>query len=353
MIFQQIRSATVKISYGGKTFLIDPWLTPRYMSGCLAMIPMICAANRGGDTRKKYVIDHCATWKAVNTKHKWTMCPLSPLPMSVKLINHNVDVYLCTHVHLDHIGLSPLGKGCEGMDRDIPVYAINRQDADFLEYSGMKDGRVLEERVCFGETELIKVKAIHGTKKPCCDACGYIFRAPGEKTLYVAGDTVWCEEVAETIRTYRPEIIVTNNCAAMLVDNGRLIMDDEDLAKVCAAAPEAVIIASHMDAVPHATLTRKTLREKLRSNSLRRTAMSVFLKTASAISSDTYILHDNARRKSGGHLSFLFYIRCSEVRCRRSVRPRCRGQVPSLPAPYPAARPPGQSCSGSTRSPGT
>ena len=55
----------------------------------------------------------------------------------------------------------------------------------------------------------------------------------------------------------------------MLVKNGRLIMDDNDLAKVCAAAPEAVVIASHMDNVPHATLTRKTLAKKLEKKGIR------------------------------------------------------------------------------------
>ena len=48
MRFQQIRSATIKITYAGRTFLIDPWLAPRFTSGCLAMIPMMCAMNRGG-----------------------------------------------------------------------------------------------------------------------------------------------------------------------------------------------------------------------------------------------------------------------------------------------------------------
>lgn len=263
MKFQQIRSATIKITYDGQTFLIDPWLAPQYMSGCLGIIPLIVAMNRGGDPRKRYVIDHCATWKAVDPRHKWIMCPMQPLPMSVKTINRGVDAYLCTHVHLDHIGLSPSGKGCEKLDKKIPIYAINRQDADYLEFSGMKDVRVLEDRVRFGEAEIIKVKAIHGTKVPCGDACGYIFRSPREKTLYVAGDTVWCDEVAETLEKYRPDVIVTNNCAAMLVDNGRLIMDDEDLYQVYKACPDAKIIASHMDNVPHATLTRKTLHQKL------------------------------------------------------------------------------------------
>ena len=136
MNFQQIRSATIKITYAGKTFLIDPWLAPRFTSGCLAMIPMMCAMNSGGDPRKKYVFDECSTWEAVKPKHKWLPCPLHSLPMSVKEVNEGVDAYICTHVHLDHIGLAPNGKACQGLDKNRPIYAINRQDADYLAFSG-------------------------------------------------------------------------------------------------------------------------------------------------------------------------------------------------------------------------
>ena len=195
MKFQQIRSATIKITYAGRTFLIDPWLAPRFTSGCLAMIPMMCAMNRGGDPRKKYVFDECSTWEAVNTKHKWLPCPLHSLPMSVREVNEGVDAYICTHVHLDHIGLAPNGKACQGLDRKRPIYAINRQDADYLEFSGMKDVRVVEDRITWGDAEIIKVNAVHGTKVPCCDAAGFIFRSPNEKTLYVCGDTVWCDSL--------------------------------------------------------------------------------------------------------------------------------------------------------------
>lgn len=263
MKFQQIRSATVKITYDGKTFLVDPWLTKARMAGCLGIIPMICAINRGGDPRKKPVIDHCATWKAVNAKHRWTMVPRKPLPMSVEEINAGVDAYICTHTHMDHIGLSPSGKACEGLNKNVTILTQSREDADFLEYSGMKDVRVVEDSINIGNAELIKIKAIHGTENPCGDACGYIFRSPNEKTLYVAGDTVWCDIVKETIDKYKPEVIITYNCAAVLVGYGRLIMDDNDLYEVYKAAPDAVIIASHMDNVPHATLTRKTLYAKL------------------------------------------------------------------------------------------
>ncbi len=269
MKFQQIRSATIKITYDGTTFLCDPWLTKQRMAGCLAIIPLICAINRGGDKRKKFVIDHCKTWKAVALKHKWTMVPRKPLPMSVKEINAGVDAYICSHAHMDHIGLSPFGKACEGLNKRLPILAQNKEDADFLEYSGMKDVRIVNESIKFGDAELIKVKAIHGTKIPCGDACGYIFRSPNEKTLYYMGDTVWCPAVKETIEKYKPEVIITYNCAAVLKDYGRLIMDDNDLYEVYKSAPEATIIASHMDNVPHATLTRKTLSAKLEQKGIR------------------------------------------------------------------------------------
>ena len=44
---------------------------------------------------------------------------------------------------------------------------------------------------------------------------------------------------------------------------GRLIMDDADVESVCRAAPNATVIASHMDTVAHASFTRKTLRAAL------------------------------------------------------------------------------------------
>ena len=153
MKFQQIRSATVKITYAGKTFLIDPWLAPRYMAGCLGIVPIIAGVNRKGDKRKAPIIEECSTWEAVNLKHKWTMCPRTPLPFSVGKINADVDAYICTHAHMDHIGLGPNGKGCEGLKKNVPIYAINRRDADFLEFSGMKDVRVVALRMSLREYE--------------------------------------------------------------------------------------------------------------------------------------------------------------------------------------------------------
>lgn len=63
--------------------------------------------------------------------------------------------------------------------------------------------------------------------------------------------------------TLRINFGVLNACAAQPKTYGRLIMDDADVASVCRAAPNATVIASHMDTVAHASLTRKTLRAAL------------------------------------------------------------------------------------------
>ena len=62
---------------------------------------------------------------------------------------------------------------------------------------------------------------------------------------------------------YYNNVNLYNACGAELMGLGRLIMGAEDVLKVCEAAPDATIIASHMDAVNHATVSRAGLREFL------------------------------------------------------------------------------------------
>ena len=90
------------------------------------------------------------------------------------------------------------------------------------------------------------------------------FNSPAEKkSLWILGDTIWCEETAEAMSALKPDVVILNACAARLKTYGRLIMDEADVESVCRAAPNATVIASHMDTVAHAALTRKTLRAAL------------------------------------------------------------------------------------------
>jgi L-ascorbate metabolism protein UlaG (beta-lactamase superfamily) len=91
--------------------------------------------------------------------------------------------------------------------------------------------------------------------------CGVIFIHPSEKTLYLAGDTVWNHHVENSLETYTPEVVILNSGDAQVVGLGSIIMGKRDVLKVHEAAPNATLIATHMEAVNHAVLSRKELRE--------------------------------------------------------------------------------------------
>ena len=97
---------------------------------------------------------------------------------------------------------------------------------------------------------------------------GVIFRAEDEKTLYVAGDTIYCEEVECALNKYTPEVIVVNACAATVLNGERLIMKQEDIDEVLKNAPYSTVIASHMDTVSHLSVTRDDLKEYIDINNI-------------------------------------------------------------------------------------
>ncbi|VBB09348.1 metallo-beta-lactamase [Lucifera butyrica] len=242
MKIEQIRNATIRIEYAGKNFLVDPWLMPKDAMGPI----------RG--------------YSITDTTKKDIKMPMCELPKSIQEILTNIDTYIVTHVHPDHIDMDAnAATGGKPLHKATPVLVQNADDAKFMKRSGFtkvdlmqETGLALEENI-----RLIKTPARHGVIKPCGPASGFILQHEQEKTIYVAGDTIWYPEVKTTLETYQPDIIILNACAAELLDFGRLIMDDNDVYEVYKTCPNATIIASHMDTVSHATLTRETLREKL------------------------------------------------------------------------------------------
>lgn len=100
------------------------------------------------------------------------------------------------------------------------------------------------------------------------EASGVVFRAPQEKTFYVAGDTLWFSGVQRAIDHYQPEVIALNAANAQMYDGTPILMGVEGLKEVAQAAPHATLIATHMDAVNHARVSRADLRKFSKNNGL-------------------------------------------------------------------------------------
>ena len=229
MVIQQIRNATLIIEYGSNTFLIDPWLQDQG-TGFSA--------------------------KAVRPEMQGIKCPINALPDSPERILRGVDYCLVTHLHFDHFS-------SDYLPRDLKIVAQNHEDAEKIREMGFENTVAFEsELLTIGGVVIRKTKAIHGDNdivvEKMGEVCGYVFEAPGERRLYIAADTVYCPEVEQTIKTFQPDVIILNCCEAT-TPLGRLIMDLSDIEKVCQAAPQAVVIASHLDSVNHALLTRKDI----------------------------------------------------------------------------------------------
>ena len=245
MLIHQIRNATLIITYKDKKFLIDPWLMPKdYMPG----FEMAVNAN--------------------------VRQPRVELPLSVEKIV-DVDAVILTHFHPDHWDEF----AAKAIDKKIPFFVQSEVDQKQIQSLGFSDVRVVSASGTeFDGITLYKTFGQHGKReiiKPLCeqvnmayDAMGVVFKAKNEKTLYVAGDTIWCEEVVEAIDKFAPDVIVVNACGATLLNGERIIMNDEDVKTLTEYAPKAVIIASHMDTVSHLTVTRNDIRKMKLNNVL-------------------------------------------------------------------------------------
>jgi hypothetical protein len=92
---------------------------------------------------------------------------------------------------------------------------------------------------------------------------GFFLRAPEEPSLWIVGDSVWCPELKVEIDRHRPDVIVLNAGGARLLDGERITMDAADVSEVLEAAPDARVVAVHMEAIGHCKVTRAQLRQEL------------------------------------------------------------------------------------------
>jgi L-ascorbate metabolism protein UlaG (beta-lactamase superfamily) len=150
------------------------------------------------------------------------------------------------------------------------IFSQNEKDAAEIQAHGFRNVRALGESTVFDGITLIKTPGRHGGEKTVeelADLLGYVsgvvFKHPNEKTLYIAGDTVWYEGVEENLKKYEPDVVILNSGDAQVLGYNPIIMDKKDVYEVYKAVPKATIIASHMESVNHAMLSRKELREFL------------------------------------------------------------------------------------------
>jgi L-ascorbate metabolism protein UlaG (beta-lactamase superfamily) len=228
MQLQLLRNATLKLRYAGQTILIDPDLAAKH-------------------ARPSF------TGRSAN--------PMVDLPLPPEAIATGLTLLIVSHLHRDHFDAT------ESLPAALPVLCQPGDQARIAE-RGFAQVRPVERELEWGGLRISRTGGQHGlgTVGQLMGAVsGFVLAAPGEPTLYWAGDTVACPAVDEALARFRPEIIVTHSCGARWPDEAGarqlIVMDAAQTIAVCRAAPGSTVVATHMEALDHATVSRAELRD--------------------------------------------------------------------------------------------
>jgi L-ascorbate metabolism protein UlaG (beta-lactamase superfamily) len=224
MKLRLIRNATIKFDILGRTILVDPFFAPK-------------------GTRPSF------TGRAPN--------PLVELPIGTDEILNGVELVIVSHLHPDHF--DPVAQSL--VPKHLPLIC-QPGDEDKIRSLGFANVTPLDEPIDWQGIHIERRKGSHGlgpVLEKMGSVMGFSISAENEPTVYWAGDTVLYPAVEAIIGESRPDVIIIHPCGARW-DGDLILMDAEQAVAVCRLGPAAAVVATHMDALDHATVTRDDLR---------------------------------------------------------------------------------------------
>jgi L-ascorbate metabolism protein UlaG (beta-lactamase superfamily) len=239
MKLQLIRNATLKLEYAGRSVLIDPFFAPK-------------------QSRPSF------TGRSLN--------PLVDLPVSIETILSDVEFVVVSHLHADHF--DPVAQAA--VPKHLPLLC-QPVDEEAITAMSFENVIPLHDGFNWQGLDFVRHEASHGlgpVVKKMGSVMGFTLEAVGEPRIYWAGDTVFYPAIATTLQSTRPDIVVTHSCGARW-DGELIVMDAEQTLCVLDHAPAATVVATHMEALDHATIDRRQLREAARLHGIADSALLI------------------------------------------------------------------------------
>jgi len=163
MQIQLLRHATLLISIGDKRILVDP---------------MLCEAEAMEPVQNAAVIRRI---------------PMVDLPMdqdSLQDLIADLDAVLVTHNHRDHWDKTAR----ELLPGYLPIFCQPGDETAIL-WADFSTVIPIENEIEWDGIRLERTSGKHGSGEigeKMGPVSGFVFSAPGEPKIYIAGDTIWC-----------------------------------------------------------------------------------------------------------------------------------------------------------------
>jgi L-ascorbate metabolism protein UlaG (beta-lactamase superfamily) len=162
--------------------------------------------------------------------------PLVELPLSRERVVAGIDLCIVTHLHSDHFD----DAADEVLPRDLPILT-QPQSAEAVAARGFTN-------IAVEHPAIPMTRGRHGT--------GEIGEAMGAVSgwvvdgVYIAGDTIWCDQVSDALERHRPHAVILNASGARFNVGDPIVMDAADVRRV-RAATDAPIAVVHLEAINH------------------------------------------------------------------------------------------------------
>jgi L-ascorbate metabolism protein UlaG (beta-lactamase superfamily) len=234
-----LRHATLLIETDDTRILVDPMFSPK---GAMDPVP-----NAGNDIR----------------------IPMVDLPIKddqLASILSEVDMVLVTHTHRDHWDAA----AHKLIDKSKPIFC-QPDDLGKIKGAGFMHVYAIEDKTQFNSLTIHRTNGKHGTAdigEKMGIVSGFVIKE-GVKSLYIAGDTIWCADVKNAIDEHHPQMIVVNSGGARFNTGDPITMDAGDVMTTSRVSPGSTVVAVHMDTVNHCKVTRDILKKFVTSHNLR------------------------------------------------------------------------------------
>lgn len=233
MKLQLWRNATLQITTQKTNLLIDPMLGKK---GSFGVFPWT------DDTREN---------------------PLVDLPFSDDILKQKLDstnAVFVSHLHPDHWDEAAV----KLIDKSMPIICPE-SIAEAIAGYGFQNVKPLQQELQFKELKLHLTNGQHGTGE-IGEKMGLVNGLVIEhnnQTVYVAGDTIWCDDVKNAIDTHKPHQIIVAGGAATFAIGDPVTMTTEHIQQLANYAPDATIWITHIEAITPCKQDRSTIAEFL------------------------------------------------------------------------------------------